>query len=36
MTELIIDGRRIDLGNRQKTLYRKYRSKYIQLGLLQE
>ncbi len=31
-----IDGREIDLGNRQKTLYRKYRSKYIQLGLLQE
>jgi imidazolonepropionase-like amidohydrolase len=28
-----IDGRRIDLGNRQKTLYAKYREKYRQLGL---
>jgi imidazolonepropionase-like amidohydrolase len=31
-----IDGRRIDLGDRQKTLYRKYRSRYVQLGLLKE
>jgi imidazolonepropionase-like amidohydrolase len=31
-----IDGRRIDLGDRQKTLYRKYRSRYVQLGLLEE
>ena len=30
-----IDGRRIDLGNRQKTLYDKYRTKYIQLGVLE-
>ncbi|MHC4217291.1 MAG: amidohydrolase family protein [Planctomycetota bacterium] len=29
-----IDGRRIDLGNRHKTLYDKYREKYRQLGLL--
>ena len=29
-----IDGRRIDLGNRQKSLYEKYREKYRQLGLL--
>lgn len=31
-----IDGRRIDLCNRHKTLYRKYREKYRQLGLLSE
>ena len=31
-----IDGRRIDLGNRQKSLYVKYRQKYEQLGLLKE
>jgi imidazolonepropionase-like amidohydrolase len=30
-----IDGRRIDLGNRQKALYEKYREKYRQLGLIQ-
>ena len=29
-----IDGRRIDLGNRQKTLYAKYMEKYRQLGLI--
>jgi hypothetical protein len=29
-----IDGRRIDLGDRQKSLYTKYREKYRQLGLL--
>ncbi len=29
-----IDGRRIDLGNRHKTLYEKYREKYRQLGLI--
>lgn len=29
-----IDGRRIDLGNRQKSLYAKYREKYEQLGLI--
>jgi len=29
-----IDGRRIDLGNRQVALYGKYREKYRQLGLL--
>ncbi len=29
-----IDGRRIDLGNRQETMHRKYREKYRQLGLL--
>ena len=28
-----IDGRRIDLGNRQKTLFAKYREKYRQLGV---
>jgi imidazolonepropionase-like amidohydrolase len=31
-----IDGRRIDLGNRQSQLYAKYREKYRQLGLLAE
>jgi imidazolonepropionase-like amidohydrolase len=30
-----IDGRRIDLGNRQKSLYEKYREKYVQLGLIE-
>jgi imidazolonepropionase-like amidohydrolase len=29
-----IDGRRIDLGNRQKRLNEKYREKYRQLGLM--
>jgi len=29
-----IDGRRIDLGNRQKSLYEKYQEKYRQLGLI--
>ncbi|MHC4416467.1 MAG: amidohydrolase family protein [Planctomycetota bacterium] len=29
-----IDGRRIDLGNRHRSLYGKYRQKYRQLGLL--
>ena len=29
-----IDGRRIDLGNRQKSLYDKYQEKYKQLGLI--
>jgi imidazolonepropionase-like amidohydrolase len=29
-----IDGRRIDLGNRQKSLYAKYREKYRQRGLV--
>ncbi len=29
-----IDGRQIDLGNRHKALYEKYREKYRQLGLL--
>ena len=28
-----IDGRRIDLGNRHKALYEKYREKYRQLGI---
>ncbi len=31
-----IDGRRVDLGNRHKALYEKYREKYRQLGLLKE
>jgi imidazolonepropionase-like amidohydrolase len=31
-----IDGRRIDLGNRQKALYEKYRQKYRRLGLIEE
>ena len=30
-----IDGRQIDLGNRHKALYDKYREKYRQLGLLE-
>ena len=30
-----IDGRRIDLGNRQKSLYAKYQEKYRQLGMLE-
>ena len=30
-----IDGRRIDLGNRQSALYEKYQEKYRQLGLLE-
>lgn len=29
-----IDGRKIDLGDRQKSLYDKYREKYQQLGLI--
>ena len=29
-----IDGREIDLGNRHKSLYEKYREKYRQLGLI--
>ena len=29
-----IDGRRIDLGNRHKSLYEKYREKYRQLGII--
>ncbi len=29
-----IDGRQIDLGNRHKTLYKKYSEKYRQLGLI--
>jgi hypothetical protein len=29
-----IDGRRIELDNRHKALYHKYRQKYIQMGLL--
>jgi len=29
-----IDGRRIELDNRHKALYEKYRQKYIQMGLL--
>ncbi len=29
-----IDGRQIDLGNRQKTMHEKYREKYRQLGLI--
>ncbi len=31
-----IDGRRLDLGSRHKSLYEKYRQKYIQLGILGE
>lgn len=31
-----IDGRRIDLGNRQTALYEKYQAKYRQLGLLKD
>lgn len=30
-----IDGRRIDLGSRQTALERKYREKYVRLGLLE-
>jgi len=30
-----IDGRRIDLGNRHKALYEKYREKYRRLGLIE-
>ena len=30
-----IDGRRIDLGSRQKSLYAKYQQKYRQLGLIE-
>jgi imidazolonepropionase-like amidohydrolase len=30
-----IDGRRIDLGNRHRTLYEKYLQKYRQLGLIE-
>ena len=30
-----IDGRRIDLGNRHKSLYHKYREKYRQLGIIE-
>lgn len=30
-----IDGRQIDLGNRHKSLYLKYREKYKQLGLIE-
>ena len=29
-----IDGRRLDLGNRHKALYAKYREKFLQLGLI--
>ncbi len=29
-----IDGRQIDLGNRQKSMHEKYREKYRQLGLI--
>ena len=29
-----IDGRKIDLGNRQRSLYKKYKEKYRQLGIL--
>ncbi len=29
-----VDGRRIDLGNRHKSLYEKYREKYRQLGII--
>jgi imidazolonepropionase-like amidohydrolase len=29
-----IDGRRIDLGTRQKSLFAKYQEKYRQLGIL--
>lgn len=32
--KLYIDGRDIDLNNKHKTLYRKYREKYIQRGLI--
>jgi imidazolonepropionase-like amidohydrolase len=31
-----IDGRQIDLGDRHKALYAKYREKYEQLGLIKE
>ena len=31
-----IDGRQIDLGNRQKSMHEKYREKYRQLGLIGE
>ena len=31
-----IDGRQIDLGNRQKAMHQKYREKYRQLGLLDD
>jgi imidazolonepropionase-like amidohydrolase len=31
-----IDGRRIDLGSRHKSLYEKYQEKYRQLGLVNE
>jgi len=31
-----IDGRRIDLGDRHKALYAKYREKYEQLGLIKK
>ncbi|TVQ51796.1 MAG: imidazolonepropionase [Phycisphaerales bacterium] len=31
-----IDGRQIDLGNRQVAMFEKYREKYRQLGLLEE
>ena len=30
-----IEGREIDLGNRHKSLYMKYREKYKQLGLIE-
>ena len=31
-----IDGREIDLGNRQKSMHEKYREKYRQLGLISD
>ncbi len=31
-----IDGRRIDLGNRHKSLYGKYREKYRQQGKISD
>ncbi|MFG0329911.1 MAG: amidohydrolase family protein [Phycisphaerales bacterium] len=30
-----IEGARVDLGNKQKTLYHKYRTRYEQMGLLE-
>ena len=34
--DFFIDGRQIDLGNRQKALYAKYREKYRQLGIIKD
>ena len=31
-----IDGRRIDLGDRQKRMHEKYREKYRQQALIEE